>query len=182
MQVLLDEFERSRLAKYSVVTVHASATPPSRGGDRAMLDRMHKNRGWSGIGYHLVIQRDGTVEIGRPWRKMGAHVGSHNKHNFGICLIGGVDEDMDADDNFTDAQKKVLLEVLVEVTSLYTIGIHNIMGHRDWSPDKDGNGKITPNEFIKQCPCFDVKSWFQSAFRQYALGASLDGLKMKPLS
>ena len=31
-----------------------------------------------------------------------------------------------------------------------------VCGHRDLSPDRDGNGVITPGEWIKACPCFDV--------------------------
>lgn len=34
-----------------------------------------------------------------------------------------------------------------------------ILGHRDLSPDLNNDGKITPNEFIKACPSFDVATW-----------------------
>ena len=37
------------------------------------------------------------------------------------------------------------------------------IGHRDASPDKNGDGKITKNEWIKECPCFDAKSEFPIA-------------------
>lgn len=30
------------------------------------------------------------------------------------------------------------------------------MGRRDLSPDVDGNGHIDPEEWVKQCPCFDA--------------------------
>lgn len=32
-----------------------------------------------------------------------------------------------------------------------------ICGHRDLSPDLNGNGEIKPEEWIKACPCFEVK-------------------------
>ena len=35
-------------------------------------------------------------------------------------------------------------------------------GHRDLSPDSNGNGEIEPEEWIKQCPCFEVKAEFDS--------------------
>ena len=47
-------------------------------------------------------------------------------------------------------------------------GIRTILGHRDTSPDLNGDGRIEPNEFIKACPCFDVRTWLR--------GVSLTGL------
>ena len=37
-----------------------------------------------------------------------------------------------------------------------------IQGHRDFSPDLNKDGKITPNEWIKLCPCFDAKTEYAS--------------------
>lgn len=36
-----------------------------------------------------------------------------------------------------------------------------VIGHRDTSPDLNGNGRIDPQEYIKACPCFDVKKWLE---------------------
>ena len=41
--------------------------------------------------------------------------------------------------------------------------IKEVIGHRDASTDKNGDGKITRNEWIKDCPCFDVRSEFPMA-------------------
>ena len=35
-----------------------------------------------------------------------------------------------------------------------------VCGHRDLSPDLNGNGEIEPEEWIKQCPCFEVAKEF----------------------
>jgi N-acetylmuramoyl-L-alanine amidase len=32
-----------------------------------------------------------------------------------------------------------------------------LCGHRDLSPDLNHNGEIEPEEWVKQCPCFDVR-------------------------
>ena len=40
--------------------------------------------------------------------------------------------------------------------------IIDILGHRDTSPDKNGNGIVEKCEWMKECPCFDVKSEFTS--------------------
>ncbi len=35
-----------------------------------------------------------------------------------------------------------------------------VCGHRDLSPDLDGDGEIEPEEWIKACPCFEAsKEW-----------------------
>ena len=32
-----------------------------------------------------------------------------------------------------------------------------VCGHRDLSPDLDGDGEIEPEEWIKACPCFNAE-------------------------
>ena len=43
-----------------------------------------------------------------------------------------------------------------------TTGYHyaRVCGHRDLSPDLDGDGKVEPWEWVKQCPCFEVSKEF----------------------
>ena len=43
------------------------------------------------LGYHYVIDTDGTVETGRMVGEIGAHVKGHNQYSVGICLVGGID-------------------------------------------------------------------------------------------
>lgn len=122
------------------------------------------------IGYNYVIDLDGTVEVGRPLTRDGAHCNtaglsgvSYNKHSIGICYIGGLDKDGRAADTRTPAQKKALMELVYSLLDKYP-SIVEIIGHRDASPDRNGDGQITPNEWIKQCPCFDVKNEFPISF------------------
>lgn len=80
------------MVDFSKVMVHCSATPDVETGWAAKvgveeIDRWHRDRGWSGVGYHYVIKRDGTVEEGRPLTKSGAHTRGMNHHP-GICWIG----------------------------------------------------------------------------------------------
>ncbi|MBP1594036.1 MAG: N-acetylmuramoyl-L-alanine amidase, partial [Bacteroidetes bacterium] len=35
-----------------------------------------------------------------------------------------------------------------------------VTGHRDLSPDLNGNGVIESHEWLKQCPCFNVSEEF----------------------
>ena len=61
-----------------------------------------------------------------------------------------------AADTRTDLQKRSL-RVLVRVLAA-DYPIREIVGHRDLSPDLDGDGVVEPEEWVKQCPCFDVAS------------------------
>ena len=61
-----------------------------------------------------------------------------------------------AKDTRTEAQKASLLSLLVELRKLYPKA--KISGHRDFSPDKNHNGIVEPQEWIKSCPSFDAKT------------------------
>lgn len=70
------------------------------------IDRIHKERGWDGCGYHFVIRKDGTVEDGRPLSKLGAHAKGRNNY-IGIALTGY--------DNFTVQQMNSLIVLLTDL-------------------------------------------------------------------
>lgn len=140
------------------LVVHCSATKATADIGADTIRLWHKRQGWVDIGYHYVIKRDGTVEKGRPDTMVGAHVSGHNSDSLGICLIGGIAPNGKAENNYTDAQFDAL-ETLLDRLSGEHPGA-TILGHRDLSPDKNRDGKITPNEWVKECPCFDVKPWW----------------------
>jgi hypothetical protein len=85
--------------KYLIV--HCSATSEKQDIGAKEIDSWHRAKGWSGIGYHFVIRRDGTIEQGRALHKYGAHAYGYNKVSLGICMIGGVAANGKAEDNFT---------------------------------------------------------------------------------
>lgn len=142
--------------KINKITIHCSATRPDQECNAAIIDEWHKARGWSGIGYHYVILRDGTLERGRDVKFMGAHVLGHNEGNIGICMVGGLDKDGKAANTFTDMQFRTMRSIVMAMQDAYGVEDQNIKGHRDYSPDLNGDGQITPDEFYKQCPCFNV--------------------------
>lgn len=94
------------------IIIHCSATKAGQDIRAKDIDLMHKQRGFSQIGYNFVIDLDGTVENGRSLSIDGAHCNtkgfsgiSYNKHSIGICYIGGLDVNGKAKDTRTDAQK-----------------------------------------------------------------------------
>lgn len=52
------------------------------------INRWHLERGWTGIGYHFYIRKDGKVYSGRPEWAVGAHAQGHNSRAVGICCEG----------------------------------------------------------------------------------------------
>lgn len=145
----------------SLLVVHCSATPAARDIGVAQLRAMHLARGFRDVGYHYIIRRDGRVEKGRPDNVMGAHVEGHNDGSLGICLIGGVKPDgRTAEQNFTPDQYTSLERLLRDLKGRYPSA--RVCGHRDLSPDRNRDGRVTPDEWLKQCPTFDVAAWLET--------------------
>ena len=140
--------------KINEIIIHCSATSAnwmqkaSVEKKVAAIDRMHKRRGWKGIGYHYVIDRDGSIGIGRDVNKQGAHSYGRNRDTIGVCLIGGHGGNADDSfkDHFTECQEDALLHLLEE----YKKGIPKIIisGHNQYRP--------------KACPCFIVPNWYEN--------------------
>lgn len=76
------------MRKIEKIIWHCSDTPESMDIGAEEIRQWHLQRGWSDIGYHYVIRRDGKREIGRALEKPGAHVKGHNRYSIGCCLVG----------------------------------------------------------------------------------------------
>lgn len=162
-------FPKRKRTEYLVV--HVTATRLSTKYGRAELERDHKARGFSAIGYNRFIMPDGTVEIGRGDDAIGAHVEGFNSIAWGISLVGGLDENGKPANTMTSAQETALEAELRAALQRYPDA--KICGHRDLSKDKDGDGVIEPNEWMKACPCFDAIPW---AKRKGLPGANIRGV------
>jgi len=130
------------------IIVHCSATPPSMDIGAETIRRWHLERGFSDIGYHFVIWRDGYIEPGRPIEKIGAHARGHNSDSIGICLVGGVTEDNKPEFNYTCKQMGALCELINALVEDFDID--QVLGHRD-----------LPG-VTKACPSFNAIAFFGS--------------------
>lgn len=135
------------------IIIHCSATTPDKDIGAATIRAMHLDRGWTDIGYHYVIRRDGAIELGRDLDRDGEvdeHTGAHafgwNAHSIGVCLVGGADFAGHGEANFTEQQLIALAAFLVAKREQYP-GVQ-IIGHRDTGAAKD-------------CPSFDVARWLR---------------------
>lgn len=137
------------------IVLHCSATKRDQDIGRDEIDGWHKERGWKGCGYHKIIRRDGTVEDGRGIDEVGAHAYGYNLRSVGVCIVGGLDDAGGACNNFGSAQLVALGSVLDDLLEAYPEA--QVVGHRDLSPDIDGDGVIEPFEWTKECPAFSAE-------------------------
>lgn len=114
-----------------------------------------KAKGWSAPGYHYVVKTDGNIIKMLDEEKVANGVAGYNKMSIHVAWIGGIDRQHPKGiDNRTQAQKVALYDLVAKMKMKYRKA--KILGHRDISPDKNGNGVVDPWERIKACPCFDA--------------------------
>ena len=127
--------------------VHCSATPEGKDYSVDTIRQWHLQRGFSDIGYHYIIYRDGSIHIGRDESIIGAHCTGHNTNSIGVCYIGGCASDgKTPKDTRTTEQKQSLVKLLKELKTKYPQA--SIHGHRDFSS--------------KACPSFDATKEYSS--------------------
>jgi len=106
-----------------------------------------EGNGWTDIGYHYVIRRNGKVEVGRPLERPGAHAKGYNSNSIAIAWVGGMASGSEEpEDNRTAAQNETMVNLIKELQQKFPGAA--LLGHRDL---KGVN---------KDCPCFDVREWF----------------------
>lgn len=167
------------------IVIHCAATPNGKDIKAKAIDDMHAKRGFKrdrqmvrnfnqgmpNIGYHYVIEVDGNIAFGRHLEEIGAHVQGGNATTIGVCMIGT--------DKFTAKQWSSLKQLMTTICNtinkqslsaektldkLKEMGI-SIKGHRDYSPDKNGDGKIDRTDWLKICPGFSVESWISGGMK-----------------
>lgn len=143
----------------NLIVVHCSATKVDCTLSPEALDLLHRHRGFNGTGYHYYIRKDGIVHLTRPIERIGAHAKGFNRNSIGICYEGGLDCRGRPADTRTPAQRAALRQLVTEL--LKKLPGSRVCGHRDLSPDLNGNGEIEPEEWIKSCPCFEVTDLFK---------------------
>lgn len=130
------------------IIVHCSATEAGKDFKAADIRRWHiEGNGWKDIGYHYVIDIDGTIEVGRPIDQAGAHTTNHDKTTIGICYVGGLWNGKPKDTR-TLKQQAAMVQLIRSLKVCFPT-IKKVSGHRDYAN--------------KACPCFDAGA----AYSQY---------------
>lgn len=143
----------------------------ARGFQRTHPDAKFWNPHLQHIGYHFVIACNGAVFTGRGLDEIGAHSKGFNANSVGICMTGTA--------RFSAAQFEKLAFLIRQLSGKYglpltaakrivdkaaPLGYRQLggtCGHRDLSPDLNGNGLIEPFEYLKTCPGFDVAAYLK---------------------
>lgn len=127
------------------IIIHCADTPSTMDIGVEEIREWHvKDNGWSDVGYHYVIRRNGTIENGRDLNRAGSHCYGYNQSSIGICLVGGRKK-KEEEDLFTTEQFDSLESLLLNLKALISMKV-DIKGHRDFNS-------------AKTCPNFDVADW-----------------------
>lgn len=102
--------------------VHHSASAKST--TKSDIEKWHKERGFSEIGYHMVIGANGQKESGRSTSKMGAHAKGANSDSLGVCVTGNFETEQP-----DIKQVEALTDVLVDWCKTHNLKETNIYGH-----------------------------------------------------
>lgn len=97
------------------------------------INDWHKARGFlspSGIscGYHYIIRRNGTIELGRPDEEIGSHVKGQNTHSIGIVWVGR--------NQIDKKQEKTLYVLLRNLLNQYSLEVTDVYGHCEYDSHK----------------------------------------------
>ena len=136
------------MRQINYIIIHCSATKAGRDFHAKDIDKWHRERGFDEIGYNVVVDLDGKVELGRSEAKPGAHCKGHNSDSIGICYIGGLDENGKPADTRTELQKAALAGLVAGYKQRFPNA--KVIGHRDM-----------PNVH-KAWPCLDAKEEYKN--------------------
>lgn len=141
-------------SKTDMLVWHCTATREGEEVTKETITKWHLDRGFSDIGYHIIVHLDGSIELGRPIDQAGAHAKGYNYRSIGACYVGGFDKHLQAKDTRTPEQKIAMRAITTLLCEIYPI--KHVIGHRDLSVDLNEDGAITPDEWMKACPSFSV--------------------------
>lgn len=127
--------------KVNLIVIHCSDSDVPAHDDISIIDQWHRERGWSKVGYHYFIKRNGKAQKGRCEYEIGAHAEGHNAHSIGICLSGK--------GKFTEAQYEMLYYLVQRACKKYNLDIMtSVVSHNSLNPHKT-------------CPNFDVAKFLK---------------------
>ena len=145
------------MRKIKYIAVHCTA-----GSQQATvrdLELEFKRKGWKAPGYHYVVTAEGKIHQLLATELVSNGVKGFNSVTVNVAYTGGIDSKGKSVDNRTEEQKASLRKLLKLLKEKYPEAV--IQGHRDFSPDKNGNGIVDAWERIKDCPCFEAKTEYK---------------------
>ena len=121
------------------INVHCSASDHKHHDNVESIRKWHvEERGWSDIGYHFIITKNGDIHECRPISRTPASVKNHNEGGIAICLTGNK--------NFSKSQFCSLQRLIPNLQVEHRILDENIKGHNEYS-----------GHSVRGCPNFNLK-------------------------
>ena len=141
------------MRKIEYIAVHCTASSPKM--TLKGLEKVFKDKGWRNPGYHYVVFPDGKICQMLADEKVSNGVKGYNYCSINVAWVGGYT----GKDERTPEQKASMMSLIKLLKSRYPKAM--IQGHRDFSPDLNGNGRVDKCEWIKLCPCFEAREEYK---------------------
>ena|GEM_PF-3502154 len=93
------------------------------------IHNQHRRQDWGGIGYHYLVDKDGTIYTGRPENTVGAHATNNNQDSIGICFNGNFETE-----TMSSRQREAGKQLIAHLRSKYGIAVANVIPHRNVTP------------------------------------------------
>lgn len=142
----------NKRTKTNEIILHCAATKEGIDYKAADIKKWHLNQGWSDIGYHYIIDLNGTVEKGREESLVGSHCINHNSNSVGVCYIGGCDVNNKPKDTRTNKQKESMYKLVDNLMWKYGLTIEQVHCHNEYA--------------AKACPSFKIDQ-FRKEFSEW---------------
>lgn len=149
---LTKTFPQRLISSVTDIAIHHSLTKhESKGSNAEGYAKYHVLfHGWPGIGYHFVIEKDGTIKWCNDLENMSYHIGNSNRIAVGICLTGDF-----RNENPTAEQEESLRYLCNVYLPTKLPNLKNIKGHNEY-----------PGYKLKQCPVFDFRKVLGGKFKK----------------
>lgn len=146
------------MRKIERIFIHCTASSQKWGVKELMQE--FRNKGWKNPGYHIAVTADGVEHQLLSIDKVSNGVKGYNSTSINVAYVGGIDAKGKGVDNRTEEQKEALRSIVTRLKKKFPNAV--VLGHRDISPDLNGNGIVDSWERIKECPCFNAKEEYSN--------------------
>jgi len=134
----------SKRKETKYIIIHSTETKPSVDLSARDIDERHRKKGLLKIGYHFVIRRDGTINVGRPLCEIGAHLQKQDKKSVGVCMVGGLNTRGIEAPDYSVQQQQALFVLIKFLKLTYKDAV--VVGHNTFE--------------ATSCPSFNIEKWW----------------------
>ena len=112
----------------TAIVLHHAGLKQDKDSTLKEIHKMHLGNGWSGVGYHFLVHKNGAIEHARPLDRVGAHAYRHNGYSVGICMTGNFEIGVPPTEQILATEK-----LIAALCQHYDINpsMTTIFGHRD---------------------------------------------------